>query len=482
MKVPDFTNPHFTVSLPTVLLLSLTSCTLGPDFRLPILPGSNRWKEQSPQKSPVADMPDTWWKLFGDRALDQTIDTALASNSDLAAAAARVRTARALTGLDRARWFPVLGLTGNSGISRASEDSTYDRMPRMFNIDLESVRHRAQFELSYDPDLWGANRRRREASSSDADAAMFQLDAGRLGLATEVARNYFLLRGLDAQKQVLQETILSRQQAFDIQQSKSESGLSDGLAATRARTELELARNDLEAVERQRGSAEHALAVLCGKRPVDFTLPPAPAASSPPLPGIRAGLPADVLLRRPDIRAAAAQLRAANARIGVAEAAFYPDFTLSGSAGFESVEARRFLDLENRILSLGAGVMAPVFDGGANRANFDASVAKRDEALANYRTALLTALREVEDAMLDLKSLANSRRSIEAAFASAAETRKLALERYEKGLSPYLEVVEADRTLLQARLLLARVDSEQRIILAVLAKAVGGGWGASASP
>ena len=472
MKPLKFQISNFKFLLP---LLPLTSCTLGPDFQLPTLPGSNRWKQAEPA-SVAHSLPDTWWTLFGDRTLDATIITALAANSDLAAAAARVRTARALTGLDRARWFPQLGLSGSSGISRASEDSTYDRMPRAFAIDLESVRHRAQFELSYDPDLWGANRRRIEASTADASAAEARLDAGRLGIATEVARNYFLLRGLDAQKQVLQETIRSRQEALEIQQSKADAGLSDALATTRARTELELARNDLEAVDRQRGSAEHALATLCGKRPADFSIADTATKPTPPLPAFQAGLPAEVLSRRPDVRATAAQLRSANARIGMAEAAFYPNLTLTGSAGFESVEAKRFLDLENRILSLGAGLTAPIFDGGTNRANFDAAVAKRDEALASHRTALLTALREVEDSLLDLKSLAKSRSTIEAARDSAAETRKLALERYEKGLSPYLEVVEADRTLLQTRLLLARTDSEQRITLAALAKALGGGW------
>lgn len=458
--------------------LSLASCTLGPDFALPSLPGVNRWKQRTSGASHHAaqPLPDEWWKVFGDRQLDSTIAMALAANADLAAAASRVRMAQALTGVDRARWFPQLGLSGSSRISRASEDSTYDQLPRIIDINLEAVRQRAQFDLSYEPDLWGANRRRREASGAEALAAAEQWDAGKLGIAAEVARHVFLLRGLDQQQQVLQETIRSRQDALAIQQSKADAGLGDSLATSRARTDLELARNDLEAIARQRGSTEHALAVLCGRAPAGFSLPT--GAATRPLPSIQAGLPAEVLLRRPDVRASAAQLRAANARIGVAEAAFYPNFSLTGSAGFETVEANRFLDIQNRVLSLGAGITAPVFDGGINRANLDAAVARRDEALANYRTAMLTAVREVEDALLDLKSLARSRRAVEQARDSAAETRRLALERYEKGLTPYLEVVEADRTLLQTQLLLARIDSEQRISLVLLAKSLGGGWSA----
>jgi multidrug efflux system outer membrane protein len=194
------------------------------------------------------------------------------------------------------------------------------------------------------------------------------------------------------------------------------------------------------------------------------------------LPAIRAGLPAEVLARRPDVRAAEQQLRAANARIGVAEAAFYPSFRLGASGGLDATDVANFLDWENRVLSLGAGVAAPIFDGGSNRANFDAAVARRDEALAAYKNALLTALREVEDSITDLKGLARSRSALDQALTSARETRRLAQERFDKGLSSYLEVVEADRTVLRVQLVLSQIDAQQRISLAALAKALGGGW------
>jgi multidrug efflux system outer membrane protein len=188
-----------------------------------------------------------------------------------------------------------------------------------------------------------------------------------------------------------------------------------------------------------------------------------------------------VLNRRPDVRAAEQNLRAANARIGVAEAAFYPNFSLLGSAGLESIDPKNFLDWQNRVLSLGAGVAAPVFDAGANRARFDAAVGTRDEALANYKTTLLTALREVEDSLVDLKGLARSRSALEKALASARDTERIAQERFDKGLSSFLEVVEAGRTVLRVQLVLAQTDSQQRITLAALAKALGGGWSSSRS-
>ena len=215
--------------------------------------------------------------------------------------------------------------------------------------------------------------------------------------------------------------------------------------------------------------------MLCAKRPADFSLPHREGVGS--LPSIRADLPAAVLHRRPDVRAAEQNLRSANARIGVAQAAFYPNFSLSAGAGLESLDVRHFLDWENRVLALGAGLAAPVFDAGSNKANYQAAVSRRDEMLANYRNALLVALREVEDALVDLKGLARSRTALDHALNSARDTQRLSQERYDKGLSSYLEVVEAGRTVLRIQLVLAQTDAQQRITRAALAKALGGGWG-----
>lgn len=452
--------------------LALASCQLGPDFKLPGFGGKPDWKEARP--TPGASLPDDWWRLFGDRDLDRLVDRALAANPDLAAARARVATARALVGVDRARLFPALGLNAAGTIARGSEEATSDRLPPGLSIDPETRRYRGSFDLSYDVDLWGRNQRLVEAANARAGAAAALHDAHRLGLATEVARQYFLLRGLDTQRAVLDATIASRRETLEIQESKARAGLTDGLTTSQARTELELARNDLALVERQRGAAEHALAVLCGTPPAGFSLTARQTGGA--LPALRADLPAEVLARRPDVRAAAQDLRAANARIGVAEAAFYPSFTLGGGAGLESIEPATFLDWQNRVLSLGANLAAPVFDGGLNRANFDAAVARRDEALATYRNTLLVALREVEDALSDLRGLSRSRSALDQALQSARETRDLAKERFDKGLASYLGVVDADRTVLRVELALAHADAQQRITLATLAKALGGGW------
>ncbi|MEI8039408.1 MAG: efflux transporter outer membrane subunit [Verrucomicrobiota bacterium] len=459
-----------TCFLPAALLLG--SCTLGPDFHLPDLTGGSKWRESGSVAG--SHLPDAWWRLFNEPDLTRLVDRALAANNDLAAAKARVETARALVGVDRARLFPTLNLNGSAGISRASEGAATRNLPPGLVIDLEAQRYRGTFDLAYDPDLWGRNKRLIEASSAQAAASEALLDSQRLGVATEVARQYFLLRGLDRQQRVLQDTIQSRQSTLTLQQSKADAGLIDGLSTSQARTELELARNDLAVVARQRGAAEHALAVLCGTQPGNFAVSSSLAAGS--LPVIRAGLPAEVLNRRPDVRAAEHNLRAANARIGVAAAAFYPNFSLTTGAGFESIDVGSFLNWQNRVLALGAGVAAPVFDGGTNRANYQASLGRRDEALATYRNTLLVALREVEDSLVDLKGLAGSRIALDQALASAQDTQRLSQERYDKGLSSYLEVVEAGRTVLRIQLVLAQLDAQQRITLAALAKALGGGW------
>lgn len=452
--------------------LFLGSCTLGPDFQLPFANGGSKWKEAKVQSA--RHLPDDWWTLFNDRELSRLVNRALTANQDLSAAKSRVDTARALVGVDRAKLFPTLDLTGTAGISRSSADALRGNLPEGAGIELESQRYRSTFNLAYDIDLWGRNKRLVEAATAQASASEALFVSQRLGVATEVARQYFLLRGLDAQESVVSDTIKSRQAALDIEKSKSDAGLVDGLTSSRARTELELANNDLAAVQRQRGSAEHALAVLCGLRPSDFSV--ARRSSLTALPSIKAGLPAEVLNRRPDVKAAEEELRAASARIGVAKAAFYPNFTLSAGAGFESVDIKRFLDLQNRVLALGSGVAAPIFNGGLNKANYQASRSRYDEVLATYQQTLLIALREVEDALVDLKGLAKSRTALEQALASARDTRKLSQERYDKGLTSYLDVVDADRSVLQTRLALSQIDAQQRITLAVLVKALGGGW------
>lgn len=456
--------------------LVLSSCVVGPAFKRPDDKLPAKWKEGQASTKPQP-LPDEWWRAYGSTKLNELVKQAITANQDLAAAKARVETARALIGVKRGDWFPQLNLGGSAGTQRLSASSFGANLPAQFG-DVSSLLNRDYFktsvEMSYELDLWGRVKRGVEAATSTARASDENLAAQRLLLATEVARNYFLLRSLDQQVKVIEETIALRAEAMKLQKSRFDGGMANEMDVTRARTEHELAKADLAATQRQRGSTEHALATLCGASPAEFRVSATDGSNTPP--SLAAGMPSTLLQSRPDIRAAEASLQAACAEIGVAKASFYPSFKLLGSGGFDGVQASTFLDWENRVLSIGPSVSLPIFQGGKLKANLRAAKSQYEESLAKYRQTVLIALREVEDSLLDLKMLAVQREAIAAAHKAADETSRLARVRYEKGLASYFEVVEADRTVLTTKLALAQLDGQQMVSNVLLAKALGGGW------
>ena len=462
---------------PILAIISLTvcSCSVGPDYQKPAVPTPGHWKEG--QAHAGARLPDEWWKLFHDSTLNRLVAESIAGNQDLKAAYARVKTAQAIVGVRRADWFPQISGGGSFTDTRQSKSVETAGIPSNFGFSfpLRDTYYQTQFNLSYEADIWGKVRRNVESAKADMAAADANLDAQRLSLASEVAKDYFLLRSLDSQRAVVEDTIKSRQEAFDLQDSKFKAGLSNEVDTTRAKTELEQAKADLSNVVRQRASTEHAIAVLCGKPPADLSISGDASRRTPP--NIPAGMPSDLLLRRPDVRAAEFQLISANAQIGVATAAFYPSFTLTGLAGFESIDTRTLYDWQNRILSIVPSVSVPVFTGGKNKSNLEAAKSKFDESLATYKQAWLTALREVEDAMSDLKGYAVQRQALEAAVKSAEDTERLARTRQEKGLTSYFDVVDAERTVLAAKLTLEQIDGQRMVSAVQLMKALAGGWG-----
>jgi len=459
-----------------ILPLLLASCVVGPNFKRPDAAMPSKWKEGSSSKT-AQPLPDEWWKLFNSSKLNSLVAQSLAANQDLIGAQARVETARALLGVKRADWFPQLGLGGSFGTQRQSESSFGANLPAGFgNVKdlVERDYYKASLDLSYELDLWGRVKRSVESAKASARAADESLSAQRLMIASEVARNYFLLRSYDLQTKVIQDTIALREEALKLQKSRFDGGMANEMDVTRARTEHELARADLAALERQRGSAEHALAVLCGQPPSSFSVAANPTLTAPPQ--VPSGLPSDLLASRPDVRVAEAELEATNAEIGVAKASFFPAFKLTGSGGLDSVDSSTFLEWENRALSIGPSVSLPIFQGGRLKANLRAAKSRYEESTAKYRQTLLVALREVEDAMLDLKSMGRQRAAIDAAMKAADETARLARVRYDKGLASYFEVVEADRTVLSTKLALAQIDGQRSVSTVLLIKALGGGW------
>lgn len=461
---------------PITAILSLTvcACSVGPDYKKPSVPTPGHWKEG--QAHAGARLPDEWWKLFHDSTLNRLVAEAIEGNQDLKAAFARVKTSQALVGVRKADWFPQISGGGSFTDQRLSKSVQTAGIPSNFGFSfpLRDTYYQVQGSLSYEADIWGKVRRNVESAKADLAAADANLDVQRLGIASEVAKDYFLLRSLDNQRSVVEDTIKTRQEAYDLQESKFKAGLSNEVDTTRAKTELEQARADLSAITRQRSSTEHALAVLCGKPPADFSVASEVSRRTPP--HIPVGMPSDLLLRRPDVRAAEEQLISANAQIGVAVAAFYPSFSLTGTAGFESIDTRTLFDWQNRILSIVPSVSVPIFTGGRNKSNLEAAKSRFDEALATYKQSWLTALREVEDAMSDLRDYAAQRQALEAAVVSAEETARLARTRQEKGLTSYFDVVDAERSVLADRQTLEQIDGQRMISAVQLMKSLAGGW------
>lgn len=453
--------------------LTLGSCTVGPEFKLPDIHMPGRFKE----KASTADIPapDEWWMLFHSPQLNRLVNQALENNQDLRAAQARVETARALVGVKRSEWFPQLSLNHVGKEERVSESSFSASLPPGFPTPkTQRDSYHTSFDMGFEVDVWGRVRRSVESARASEQSAMDTLSAQRLTIAAEVARLFFLLHSSDAQAQIVRETIKLRQEALNLQDSRFKGGLANEMDVARARTELELAKNDLAVVERQRGSAEHALAVVCGQLPSEFRVGPDKSLPSPP--SVPPGLPSQLLQRRPDIRAAEQSLRSANAEIGVATASFFPTFKLIGSGGYQTIGTEDFFNWQNRVLSIGPSISAPLFTGGRLKSNLAASKSKYDETLASYKQSIIVALRDVEEALLDLRTYATQRTAVNAALTAANDTSRLARLRYDKGLASYFEVVDADRTVLTTRLSLARIDGERLISTVILLKALGGGW------
>lgn len=455
-------------------VLLLASCTVGPDFEMPPVLMPAKWKNGS---TSVGDLPppNEWWRLFNSSELNGLVEQSLANNQDLKGALARAETARILVGVQEADWFPQLNMKNAMTYERLSLTSFGANLPA--GIPLPSI-HRRRFqnllELGWELDLWGRVRRGVEGAKANQLAVAETLAAQRLSIAAEVARLYFLTRSLDRQIQVVNDTIGSRQEAQGLQESRFKGGLANEMDVSRAKTEVELARNDLASLERQRGNAENALAVITGQLPSTFRL--TRSGRLPGMPRLPGGIPSTLLQRRPDIRAAEQRMREANAKIGVAKASFFPTFQIGGSGGLESIGAAQFYDARSRVLSIGPSMTLPMFQGGRLKANHQASKSQFDETLAAYQQSILTALKEVEDSMVDVKAYGRQQSALNAAISAAGETERLADLRYQKGLASYFEVVEGNRTVLSAKLLAAQVEGQRLIAAVAMLKALGGGW------
>lgn len=451
-------------------LLALACCNLAPEYRKPtqtILPLT--FKEAGPwtPTQPAAPLPSSnWWTVMQDEqlnALEERIET---NSPQLAAALARYDQSRAMVRRARADFFPQIDATA----SAQREQTLFLQNGSYFDYR----DYAAGGTVSWEPDLWGRIRNLVSAARSGAQASVNDLAALRLSLQAELGDDYFQLRGLDAHIAILRQTISAYQAALELTQKRFAGGASSELDVRRASTQLTATQSRLEQETADRALMEHAIAVLIGEEPTVFSLPP--DSSMVPVPVIPVNAPSTLLQRRPDVAAAERRMAAANARIGVARAAFFPNITLGASGGSETTIST--------LLSAGTGVWAlgpalatlAIFDGGRRFADLEATHAAYAEAAANYRQASLQAFREVEDQLALLNHLADASDRQSDAVSAAIRTNQLASIQYREGAVDYLQVVTAQTAELQAREDMITLVMRRLVAGIDLVRALGGGW------
>jgi multidrug efflux system outer membrane protein len=464
----------------------LGGCSLIPKFEQPPVEVPARYKELGAEErgswkeaQPAETVPrGEWWKIFRDPLLDELELQAVNANQNLKSAAARVAQSRALLGVTTADRYPQ-GTVG-FGPTRSHPSAVSQGLLDGTNVKPVTI-WRAPLTLSYEVDLFGRVSSSVRAAENDLASNEALYRSILLSLQADVAQTYFSLRAIDAELQVLRDTVGTREQNVRLLQRRFELGDIGELDLARARTELSTARTDAIGLERQRAQLEHALAVLLGKPPASFVLALAPLAAD--VPRVPPGLPSALLERRPDIAAAQRRMIATNARIGVARSAFFPSLNLTGQAGFESNELSNLFNWSSRTWVLGPlfGTMLslPIFDGGRRRANLDRSWAALDESVADYRQSVLIAFAEVEDNLAGLRVLSGQFEATQDSLTSAGRALKLADTRYRAGATSYLDVIDAQRGVLSIRRLDVQIAGARATSTVALIRALGGGWDAS---
>ena len=460
-----------------LLIVTLTACSLTPTYKTPPSspPPAATYKESGDWKVGVpndAAPRGAWWTVFQDSKLDELEGKVGAANQSLQAAFARLQQARAETRIQRAALFPSLSVGSSAARERVSQHSpSYvpGYQPVFGNFDLEA-------DLSYEIDLWG--RVRSSVNSAKANQQANAADLATLDLSTraELATDYFNLRGEDAKQVLLDKTVEDYAKSLELTQNLYRGGGAALADVEQAKAQLESARTQAADTQLLRAQSEHAIAVLVGENPSTFHFEPNPLPLDSAPPAIEPGLPSELLERRPDVAAAERRVAAANFDIGVARAAYFPQFTLAASVGYDSAHSSSWLTAPSRLWSAGPNGLLTVFDAGRHRAQSEQAHAAFDEQVADYRNVVFTAYREVEDNLAALRQLQQETGSQAAAVTATGKALQQSQYRYKAGLVTYLEVATIETTNLQAQL--SNVDIVIRRLSAsvLLVKALGGGW------
>jgi len=469
--------------LTLILLLFTTmliaSCTVGPKYARPNVPTSpvdmfketDGWKPAQPSDQLLRG---NWWEIFGDPRLNALENELTVSNQDLKVANARFVQARAVVHFNRAAQFPTISTSPGIESIRDSANTPY--LPTTKTTG-EFV---LPFDLSYELDVWGRVRRTVSASREEAQATAGDLATVNLSLHAELAYDYYELRSADAQKNLLDDTVKTYQDALQLTENRFDGGAAPKSDVAQAQTQLQATMVQDTDVAVQRAQFEHAIAILIGKPPASFSLPASPLNVGPP--DISAGLPSQLLERRPDIAAAERRVAEANDQIGIARAAYYPTVILSASAGFEGNSITNWFTWPSRFWAVGPSMLETLFDAGRRRATSTFARANYDATVANYRESTLMAFQQVEDNLVALRILSQEAQHQKEATASAQESLQIFTNRYVGGRDPYLQVLTAQTIALQNErndvdILRRRMDASVLLI-----KALGGGWTVSELP
>lgn len=457
------------IALALALGLAAAGCTLGPDYRRPPVATPATWHQAPAVEEPASLADLAWWELFQDDTLRALVQEALEANRDVGIAVARVEQARAVLGATGAGRFPQVGAGASATTDRFSETVE----PRGFGGETELLA--TTVDLAFELDLWGRLRRATEAARDELLASQEARRTVLITLVSDVATAYLRLRQLDLELETTRRSVASRQQSLRLVRDRFEAGLTSALDLRQAEAELASTSAQIPDLERQIAQAEHQLSVLLGRAPggIPRGLPLTGQTFPPAVP---AGLPSALLDRRPDIREAEAALAAASARIGVAKAAFFPQVTLTGFFGVESAELSDLFTGPSRIWQLGPAVTLPIFTAGRNRAGLRLAEAQQQEALIRYQQTIQQAFREVEDALIAHRKAREALVEQRAAVRASREALSIAELRYTSGLTNYLSVLDAQRTLLAAEVAESRILLAQLVAVVRLYRALGGGW------
>jgi NodT family efflux transporter outer membrane factor (OMF) lipoprotein len=460
--------------VPTLLagIFVLTACSLAPDYRVPPAPVAAQYRTVGPWISaqPADQLSRTgWWKIYNDAKLDDLEQRLLANNTDLAAAFAHYRQAQAFVDQVSAGLFPKV-----TASAVPQRDRQSDTRPLRVGGPNDYNSATLGGEIDYDLDLWGRVRDSVVAGKDEAQASKADLASVQLSLQVQLADSYIRLRGVDQQTQLLTDTVAAFARALQLTQTLHGGGTVSGLDVSRAQTQLSSAKSQLSQNIAQRTLIEHAIAELVGASASEFSLPQ--QTDSITLPVIPAGLPSTLLQRRPDIAAAERRVAEANAKIGVARAAYFPSITLSAQGGFQSSAYAGLISAPNLFWAVGPQLVQYVFDGGLRRAQLDSAKAATDEAGARYRGVVLSAFQQIEDNLSLLQNLGTALEQQRDASNSAQQSVDLALHRYRQGAVGYLDVVQAQTAALDAQRGALDIRTRQLSANVQLIKALGGGW------